>query len=151
MNTDARQEKGRLLSLDRRIKHVSGATWSVPSQTANSGAYMVNVMAATCSCPDYELRRRKCKHLWAVEIVKTVETAPDGSQVVTESVKVTRKTYTQDWPSYNAAQWRGEGDDPEVSFSARGGAQGREAGAGAGVRTGLAAGGGNGVEKETKF
>jgi transposase len=65
---------------------------------------MVNVMAATCSCPDYELRRRKCKHLWAVEIVKTVETAPDGSQVVTESVKVTRKTYTQDWPAYNAAQ-----------------------------------------------
>ena len=53
---------------------------------------MVNVMAATCSCPDYELRRRKCKHLWAVEIVKTVETSPDGSQVVTESVKVTRKT-----------------------------------------------------------
>jgi len=104
MNTDARQEKGRLLSLDRRIKHVSGATWSVPSQTQNSGAYMVNVMAATCSCPDYELRRRKCKHLWAVEIVKTVETAPDGSQVVTESVKVTRKTYTQDWPAYNAAQ-----------------------------------------------
>jgi hypothetical protein len=24
--------------------------------------------------------------------------------VVTETVKVTRKTYTQDWPAYNAAQ-----------------------------------------------
>ena len=65
---------------------------------------MVNVMAATCSCPDFEIRRRKCKHLWAVELVKTVETAADGSQVVTESVKVTRKTYTQDWPAYHAAQ-----------------------------------------------
>jgi transposase len=99
-----RQEKGLILANDRRIKNVGGATWTVPSQTANSGAYMVNVMAATCSCPDYELRRTKCKHLWAVEIVKTIETAPDGSQVVTESVKVTRKTYTQDWPAYNAAQ-----------------------------------------------
>lgn len=73
MNIDARQEKGRLLARDRRIKLVSGATWSVPSQTANSGAYMVNVMAATCSCPDFEIRRRKCKHLWVVELVKTVE------------------------------------------------------------------------------
>jgi transposase len=101
---DERQERGRLLANDRRIKLVSGATWSVPSQTQNSGAYMVNVMAATCSCPDYELRRRKCKHLWAVEMAKTVETAQDGTQIVTESVKVTRKTYTQDWPAYNAAQ-----------------------------------------------
>jgi len=61
-------------------------------------------MAATCSCPDYETRRVKCKHMWAVEIVKRVETAADGSQIVTESVKVTRKTYTQDWSAYNAAQ-----------------------------------------------
>jgi transposase len=37
-------------------------------------------------------------------VVRTVETAPDGTQVVTESVKVTRKTYTQDWPAYSAAQ-----------------------------------------------
>src|SRR6185295_9085226 len=101
--TDERQERGKLLARDRRIKLVSGATWSVPSQQ-NAGAYMVNMLAATCSCPDYEIRRRKCKHIWAVEMVKTVETAPDGTQVVTESVKVTRKTYTQDWPAYNAAQ-----------------------------------------------
>jgi transposase len=101
--TDPRQERGRLLARDRRIKHVSGATWSVPSQSQNA-AYIVNLLAATCSCPDYELRRAKCKHMWAVEIVRTVETAADGSQVVTETVKVTRKTYSQDWPAYNAAQ-----------------------------------------------
>jgi transposase len=46
----------------------------------------------------------KCKHQWAVELSQTIETAPDGSQVVTESIKVTRKTYSQDWPAYNAAQ-----------------------------------------------
>jgi hypothetical protein len=32
------------------------------------------------------------------------ETTPDGGTVVTETVKVTRKTYTQNWPAYNAAQ-----------------------------------------------
>ena len=32
------------------------------------------------------------------------ETTPDGRTVVTETVKVTRKTYTQDWKAYNYAQ-----------------------------------------------
>lgn len=100
---DARQERGRLLARDKRIKRVEGVTWMVPSQ-GNAGTYLVNTLAATCSCPDYELRRTKCKHQWAVELTQTVETADDGSQVVTETVKVTRKTYKQDWPNYNAAQ-----------------------------------------------
>jgi transposase len=99
-----RQEKGRQLANDRRIKRIEGAMWVVPSQSQNAGSYVVNMLAASCSCPDYELRRCKCKHQWAVELSQTVETAPDGSTTVTESVKVTRKTYSQDWPRYNAAQ-----------------------------------------------
>lgn len=78
--------------------------WFIPSQSQNAGGYLVNRLAATCSCPDHELRRVKCKHQWAVEFSQVVETAADGSQVVTETVKVTRKTYAQDWPRYNAAQ-----------------------------------------------
>ena len=75
----------------------------MPSQSTDT-AYLVNAGAGTCTCPDYELRKGKCKHLWAVEIVKTVETQADGTTVTTESIKVTRKTYVQDWPAYNAAQ-----------------------------------------------
>lgn len=101
---DNRQERGRQLAKDTRIKLISGMTWSVPSQTQNAGNYVVNMLAATCSCPDHELRRTKCKHIWAVELTQTIETAPDGSTVTTETVKVTRKTYKQDWPAYNAAQ-----------------------------------------------
>lgn len=101
---DARQEKGRLLANDKRIKLVGGNTWLVPSQSQNSGGYTVDVAESTCSCPDYELRRTKCKHQWAVELTRTVETAPDGTKVLTETMTVTRKTYTQDWPNYNAAQ-----------------------------------------------
>jgi transposase len=101
---DARQERALVLSRDKRIKHVTGPTWAVPSQSEDATAYLVNVTTGVCSCPDFELRRVRCKHLIAVEIVRSVETAPDGSTVVTESVKVTRKTYVQDWPRYNAAQ-----------------------------------------------
>lgn len=102
--TDARQEKGRALSRDKRIKRVEGSLWFVPSQSKNDGGYLVNALAATCSCPDHETRRVRCKHLLAVEFVQTVEVAPDGSATVTESVAVTRKTYPQDWANYNAAQ-----------------------------------------------
>jgi transposase len=101
---DTRQERGRLLANDRRIRRIEGTLWLVPSQTENSDRYLVNAQQGTCSCPDFELRRAKCKHQWAVEFSQTVETAPDGMQVITESVKITRKTYKQDWPAYNAAQ-----------------------------------------------
>jgi transposase len=102
-HSDARKERGRALAKDKRIKHVHGAMWMVPSQSQNSGAYLVNMEAATCTCPDFEERRQTCKHAWAVTFVQTVEVAADGSAVVTETLTV-RKTYKQDWPSYNAAQ-----------------------------------------------
>src|SRR6185369_3206764 len=57
-----------------------------------------------CTCPDYEFRNARCKHIVAVEYVLMRETASDGRTVVTETVKVTRKTYTQNWKAYNAAQ-----------------------------------------------
>jgi hypothetical protein len=99
----ARQQRGLALAKCKKIKPIAGATYLVPSATG-SGGYVVNTLALTCTCPDHEERRVKCKHLYAVEFSRTVETAPDGSTVVTESVKVTRKTYRQDWPKYNAAQ-----------------------------------------------
>ena len=93
---DARQEKGRTLANDRRIRHVEGALWVVPSQSQNAGTYVVNVLAQSCSCPDHETRRVKCKHQWAVEYAQTDDVAPDGSASVTESLTITRKTYAQD-------------------------------------------------------
>jgi transposase len=57
--------------------------------------------AATCTCPDFELRRQRCKHIYAVEYTLTREQQPDGATAVTQT---TRITYRQDWPVYNAAQ-----------------------------------------------
>ena len=102
--TDLRQERGRILSTDKRIKRIAGVTWLVPSQTQTSGGYLVNAAEGTCSCPDYELRRCRCKHQWAVTFAQTIEQHADGSQTVTESMTYSRTTHEQDWTAYNAAQ-----------------------------------------------
>jgi len=67
---DPRQVRGRLLaeSQDKRIKHVEGPLWFVPSQ--REGGYLVNVAAGSCGCPDFLQHPTKCKHLWAVELVR---------------------------------------------------------------------------------
>jgi len=103
-NTDLRQERGRLLSRNKGIKHIAGVTWLVPSQTQPTGGYVVNTAESTCSCPDYELRRCRCKHQWAVEFAQTIETHSDGSQTVTESMSYSRTTHEQDWGAYSQAQ-----------------------------------------------
>jgi transposase len=82
-----------------------GNVWFVPSQ-AGRGDYEVrpDPQAPRCTCPDFEFRNAKCKHVLAVEYTLMREKTADGQTVVTETVKVTRKTYTQNWPAYNAAQ-----------------------------------------------
>src|SRR5215216_6946321 len=82
-----------------------GNVWIVPSQ-AGHGDYEVrpDPQAPRCTCPDFEFRNAKCKHVLAVEYTLMRETTPDGQTVVIETVKVTRKTYSQDWKAYNAAQ-----------------------------------------------
>jgi hypothetical protein len=101
--TDLRQERGRLLSQNKGIKHIAGQTWLVPSQTQPTGGYVVNTAEKTCTCPDFELRRCKCKHAWAVEFVQTFENHADGTQTVTESMSYSRTTHQQDWSAYNEA------------------------------------------------
>src|ERR1044071_2812617 len=82
-----------------------GNTWFVPSQ-AGQGEYEVTygLFEPRCTCPDYEFRQAACKHVYAVQYVIEREQTADGQTVVTETVKVTRKTYSQDWGAYNAAQ-----------------------------------------------
>src|SRR5215211_7752651 len=82
-----------------------GNTWTVPSQ-AGHGEYTVSPDPQTpsCTCPDHEFTQARCKHIYAVEYVLERETTSDGQTVVTETVKVTRKTYSQNWGAYNAAQ-----------------------------------------------
>jgi transposase/transcriptional antiterminator Rof (Rho-off) len=105
-----REAKGREIADKARIVK-SGNLWLVPSQSGGS-KYKVDATAQTCSCPDFEYTGAKCKHQFAVELtikreVKTVtKTKANGTTktTVTETVKVTRQTYAQEWPAYNKAQ-----------------------------------------------
>ncbi len=100
---DLRQQRGLALAQSSRIKQIVSSTFLVPSQSQNSGGYVVNTEKGSCSCPDHELRGETtmCKHRWAVEFVRHHVTAPDGSTAVVNTMRV---TYSQNWPAYNAAQ-----------------------------------------------
>jgi transposase len=82
-----------------------GNVWLVPSQ-AGHGEYEVThgLFEPRCTCPDYGFRQAACKHVYAVQYVIEREQTAGGQSVVTETVKVTRRTYSQDWKAYNAAQ-----------------------------------------------
>lgn len=100
---DARQQRALAIVRSdsaKRIKHVSGARWLVPSQSSATGGYVVDADAQTCSCPDHEERGAKCKHIWAVVYLRQEVALPDGTTVTTEA----RVTYRQEWPAYNRAQ-----------------------------------------------
>jgi transposase len=96
-----RQQKGLEIATGYRIRE-SAKGFLVPSQSGQ-GTYLVTLReaAASCTCPDFELRRQRCKHIYAVEYTLTREQQPDGATVLT---RTTRITYRQDWPVYNAAQ-----------------------------------------------
>src|SRR5690242_14917600 len=95
---DARQQRGAQLVAEGKVLYESG-TWRVWSQTGAGRRYRVNPVAQTCSCPDHEELGVTCKHVHAVLMVMSAETADDGTTTVE-----TRVTYTQDWSVYNRAQ-----------------------------------------------
>src|ERR1043166_4597929 len=82
-----------------------GDVWIVPSQVGH-GEYTVNPNpdSPNCTCRDHEFTNDRCKHIFAVEYTIQREQTADGTTITTETVKVTRKTYSQNWPAYNAAQ-----------------------------------------------
>ena len=97
---EIRKVKGLEIAKTSRISKV-GNNWHVPSQSG-SGFYIVqsNGFGATCTCPDYELRKCKCKHVFAVEFVVTKEVDNEGNVTITQTI---RKTYSQNWSEYDKA------------------------------------------------
>lgn len=96
-----RQERGVVIAQKCRIIRTEKG-YIVPSQS-KAGQYLVKVRydQKTCNCPDYELRRKKCKHIFAVEYTIKKEIDNEGNVTITHTVK---KTYPQNWKSYNISQ-----------------------------------------------
>src|ERR1700738_3895205 len=104
---NAREQRGLEIAAKCRIDK-TGEYYLVPSQSAK-GRYVVNLTRNEphCSCPDHENTGHECKHIYAVQHVIQRELNLDGSVTVIEAVQVTqvvKRTYSQVWPAYNAAQ-----------------------------------------------
>src|SRR5688572_15148656 len=105
---ELREQKGLEIAAKAKLQR-SGERWFVPSQSGrgmNDRYYIVtpDISNPHCNCPDYEFRKLRCKHIFAVEFTIQREYTDDGqTQTMTETVTV-KKTYRQEWPAYNAAQ-----------------------------------------------
>ena len=94
----AREIKGLEIASRSQVTR-NGRIWTVPSQSS-SKTCSVNLKFQTCTCPDFETNRQKCKHIYAAENVRQRE----NGAVLPAPPKVTKPTYRQEWPAYNKAQ-----------------------------------------------
>jgi transposase len=105
---EIREQRGVQLAAFCKIEK-RGDVWMVPAQS-KAGKYIVSPSKdnPVCRCPDFEQRGQPCKHVFAVRIVERREKNEQGDMVCVNTVTITEKiskpTYRQDWPNYNAAQ-----------------------------------------------
>lgn len=98
----SREERGEdIIKRFQIVKTPRG--WRVPSTSFAGKSYLVtfNGHEPKCNCPDCELRKKKCKHIHAVEVYIKREINEEGNITQTKGVKI---TYSQDWKAYDKAQ-----------------------------------------------
>lgn len=94
----ARQLKGLEIATHRDITR-DGNIWLVPSQT-DSTIYRTDLFLQTCTCPDFEKHKLKCKHLYAVEFLIQKE----SGMALPVPERRLQETFKQAWHEYNLAQ-----------------------------------------------
>ncbi len=96
-----REQQGKLIFQRGRIAQKDNY-WVVGSQTSFK-VYKVNFNGhePACTCKDCKLRKKKCKHIHAVEFYIKRQIDEEGKITRTKGVKI---TYSQDWNAYNKAQ-----------------------------------------------
>ena len=109
-----REQKALVIAAKSKLTK-KGNTWIVPSQSDDRDSYKVNVTDPdwpNCTCPDFELRQARCKHIYAVEIViereqsttTTTKKTADGVETTTTVTETVKLRYKQVWKAYNSAQ-----------------------------------------------
>jgi len=111
---DVREQRGREIAERARIEKRGGA-WLVPSQSGN-GPFRVTLESGDlrCTCEDFALRAKPCKHIYAAAIVVQRQTVTETTTVTADATTTTtvtqtemtsvRISYPQNWPAYNRAQ-----------------------------------------------
>ena len=98
---NGRKGRGQEIAKSGKLKK-EGEHWVVPSQSGH-GNYVVSLAMKEpiCTCPDFESRHIKCKHIIAVELTMEQSTDSEGNVTITQTKRI---TYSQDWKAYNEAQ-----------------------------------------------
>lgn len=98
-----REQRGELLAKSVRIVKTPKGFWRVTSQSNSCRQYIVsfNGHEPKCNCPDCQMRKKKCKHIWAVEFYIKRKISREGRVTETKGVKI---TYAQKWKAYDKSQ-----------------------------------------------
>jgi transposase len=100
---DMRELKGLELAARAKITF-DGHAWTVPSQTHAGAAYRVLLApAVSCTCEDFQLTNKPCKHAIAARLVRERDGIEDAPSIDTDTVPK-KPSYPQVWEAYNAAQ-----------------------------------------------
>ncbi len=100
---DAREQRAEEIAAGGKIALGDGC-FLVPSQSSPMLYKVAIGPRPTCTCEDYELREKVCKHIIAVRLFVQRMTVDNPVPDRTEPTpKVKRKTYGQAWEQYNAA------------------------------------------------
>jgi transposase len=93
------------LELAARAKIVfDGKAWSVPSQSSPGSSYRVLLTPApSCSCEDFQLTAKPCKHVIAARLVRERDGIAEAPPIDTSNIPK-KPSYPQVWPAYNTAQ-----------------------------------------------
>jgi transposase len=95
-----REQKGLQIAKSGGVVR-NGSGWLVPSQSGKNRYYVtLDTGSPHCTCPDYEIQRERCKHVFAVEYILKPEASPNGATVA----EPCKRTYKQNWRPYNAAK-----------------------------------------------
>lgn len=97
MLRDSRKIKGMEIAASTKLRR-RGSTWFVPSKSKKGHFHSTDLKSLTCSCPDFETNKKKCKHLYAVEFIARRE------KPIHPKKAPKRPTYSQYWSAYNLAQ-----------------------------------------------
>jgi len=88
---DSRQYKGLQIAIMGGIVEKEPCRWFVPSQTSKQRYFVrTTERGPVCSCLDFELRQKTCKHIWAVtylDIWSNPEDFPDTDPITLERTK----------------------------------------------------------------
>jgi transposase len=100
---EQRQRAGLEIAERTKIER-KGDAYIVASLTKKNTRYTVvpDPLNSTCTCPDHEMFRKPCKHIYGVRFL--IQREQDENALLVAPPKTKRPPYKRNWSAFNAAQ-----------------------------------------------